>query len=172
VPLRVLGDVGKKSDRGSWQPLSAHLSQVCQQGRIESTHDPFCAPKHSVKVCQQLFAIGTRFILSPEGGQLPCGKAIALKVGNESIGTAGYVTDMKTGGGEIMRCRPDLLGGQPLSERREILPRLLESIEDGRDERVHPRNRSAQPGLRRHLHSTHVAPIYSAQSPLAQMYGE
>jgi len=113
--------------------------------------------KRAVHSCQQFLERRTRLFLGEQRGHLRLKELLAFQIRDEPIDAAGDVPDMKTHRAETVRRGPDLLRREPAGAFCGVFARLLERIQDWRDERVYTGNRASHGSGRVSIDAVFVA---------------
>ena len=156
VPLRVFGDMDEEADNCSGQELPPHASGFCKMRRIDGTEHEFGTTERRAKVLQQLCSGCAWLVLGGKRDQLGVREWLPFEVGDQPVRATGDVADVEADGTKSMRPRPDSLDRESLGVRCEIFARLLERVEDGRNEGMHVWDRTTQPWLGQLFHQINV----------------
>ena len=127
---------------------AAHAARLAEGGRVQSTDDILGTPQRAVHIRQHFVESGARVHLRFDRRELRFIQLAAFQLRGQAIHAAGDVAQMKAQRGEAMRPLPHLGGGKPSGVPRQIFARLLKPIQCGRPQRIHVRQRPAQPGFR------------------------
>src|SRR5581483_9470339 len=151
VALGVFGDVGEESDDGGGEALAAYGARLRERRGVDSANDALGVGEGAVEEREELVAGNAEgALLVVELAELVGGERAALQIGEEAAGAAGDVADVEADGAEAMRSGPKLNGREPLGVLREVFARVLERIEDRRDEGTDTGDRASHPGLGEH----------------------
>jgi len=149
MPLGMFGYVRHQSYHGGRQTLSSYPSQFGKRVGMDGANHLFGSPQHLADVSQQLREICARLHLRRQRGHLRGIERSPFEISGQAIHAAGNVAKMKTERRQSMRTRPHLAGAQTRRVPRQILARLLEHVERGRDNGIDLRQGPAQPRFRK-----------------------
>jgi len=149
VALGVFRDMDDETDHGGGQVLASDGPRFGEGRWVDCPDDGLGMAKRALDESQQFFDSGaSRYVFRAQDGYLFGAQSGALQIGDQPIGAAGDVAQMKSHGPEFMRGGPDLFGGEPLQAAAQVFARLLEAEEERGDQRAHAGGRSTEPRLR------------------------
>src|SRR4051812_19914043 len=82
-----------------------------------------------------------------ERRQLFVTEIATLQIGHQSVNASGNMPDMESDRSKSMRRRPNLFRLQPVRIFRQILARLLEAVQERRQQGIYSGNRPSRPGF-------------------------
>jgi len=150
VARGVLRDVRQQADHRGGKTLPADVPRLGESRSIDGAHLPFGVFENALQLREEFFAACPRLVFTLKRGHLLRREGLPPQVGHQTIRAPGNVAQMKTDRSGSARLSPNLQRGKSHGVFRQVLGRLTKRVEYRSQQRIHIRDRPAQPGFGLH----------------------